>query len=260
MAIKYFVVDAFANEQFKGNPAGVCLLEEELKPSLMQRIAFENNLSDTAFVWKKDGEYYLRWFTPKEEIPLCGHATLGTGYVLFEVLGVQEDKIDFHTQSGIVSIEKKGDTFWLDFPVKEIEKCEAPEILREAIGVDYQETFVSRNLIVILESEEQVANLQPNFDALKKINHIHGVVVTAPGNCCDFVSRFFIPNTGITEDPVTGSTHTELMPYWTKRLGKDHLKARQLSQRGGDLECILDGDRVRIGGQAVLYLTGEILL
>lgn len=258
--MKYFVVDAFTTELFKGNPAGVCVLEKEIESSLMQKIAFENNLSDTAFVWKKAGEYYLRWFTPKEEIPLCGHATLGTGFVLMEVLKWEEKKISFHSQSGIISVERDHDLFWLDFPVKTIEPCSAPEILREAIGADFEETFVSRNLIVVVREEEIVAQLQPNFDLLKKIDHIHGVVVTAPGKDCDFVSRFFIPNTGVNEDPVTGSTHTELMPYWTKRLRKMELEARQLSKRGGVLRCILDGKRVRIGGQGVLYLEGQICL
>lgn len=258
--MKYFVVDAFATELFKGNPAGVCLLEEEIEGSLMQKIAFENNLSDTAFVWKKEGEYYVRWFTPKEEIPLCGHATLGAGFVLMEVLKREDKKISFHSQSGIISVERKADLLWLDFPVKTLEPCLPPLILREAIGVDFEETFASRNLIVVIKEEEMVAQLQPNFDLLKKINHIHGVVVTAPGKDCDFVSRFFVPNTGVNEDPVTGSTHTELMPYWTKRLGKMELEARQLSKRGGVLRCSLEGDRVRIGGQGVLYLEGTICL
>lgn len=258
--MKYFVVDAFTSELFKGNPAGVCVLEEEIESSLMQKISFENNLSDTAFVWKKEGEYYIRWFTPKEEIPLCGHATLGTGFILMEVLKWEEKKISFHSQSGVISVEREKDLFWLDFPVKTIESCFAPDILREAIGVDFEETFVSRNLIVVVKEEEMVAQLQPQFDLLKKIDHIHGIVVTAPGKDCDFVSRFFVPNTGVNEDPVTGSTHTELMPYWTKRLGKMELEARQLSKRGGVLHCILDGERVRIGGQGVLYLEGKICL
>lgn len=258
--MKYFVVDAFTSELFKGNPAGVCVLEEEIESSLMQKISFENNLSDTAFVWKKEGAYYIRWFTPKEEIPLCGHATLGTGFVLMEVLKWEEKKISFHSQSGVISVERENDLFWLDFPVKTIELCPAPEILREAIGIDFAETFVSRNLIVVVKEEEMVAQLQPKFDLLKKIDHIHGVVVTAPGKDCDFVSRFFVPNTGVNEDPVTGSTHTELMPYWTKRLGKMELEARQLSKRGGVLHCILEGERVRIGGQGVLYLEGKICL
>lgn len=258
--MKYFVVDAFTSELFKGNPAGVCVLEKEIESAAMQKISFENNLSDTAFVWKKGGKYYLRWFTPKEEIPLCGHATLGTGFVLLHVLKWEKNEISFETQSGTVSVRAKSDFLWLDFPVKTIEPCEAPAILREAIGVDYVETFVSRNLLVVVENERMVAELKPNFELLKKIDHIHGVVVTAPGETSDFVSRFFVPNTGVNEDPVTGSTHTELMPYWTRRLGRDELRARQLSARGGELQCYLKEDRVYIGGQGILYLQGEILI
>lgn len=258
--MRYFVVDAFTAKLFGGNPAGVCVLDESLEGAVMQKIAFENNLSDTAFVWKEGEKYHLRWFTPKEEIPLCGHATLGTGFVLFDVLKWEEQEVFFETQSGTIAVRQEGELLWLDFPVKRIEPCEAPEILREAIGVDFLETYVSRNLIVVVESEKMVAEMEPNFDLLKKIDHIHGVVITAPGETSDFVSRFFVPNTGINEDPVTGSTHTELMPYWTRRLGKNRLFARQLSARGGELQCLLEGDRVYIGGQGVLYLQGEILL
>jgi PhzF family phenazine biosynthesis protein len=261
-----YQVDAFAKEVFKGNPAAVCPLDAWLPAELMQKIALENNLSETAFFVKKDEHYEIRWFTPEFEIDLCGHATLASAFVIFECLKLERGKVKFHSdKSGELWVDKNGDILTLDFPVRRVSPIEAPDELFEAIGGRPKEVFKARDYFLVYENEQQVLDLKPDFSALKKIGSAldidaHGVIVTAPGDSSDFVSRFFAPEVGVMEDPVTGSSHCNLIPYWAERLGKNELFARQISARGGELFCELKGDRVKIGGNAVLYMKGEIYI
>ncbi len=258
--MQYYVIDAFADELFRGNPAGVCLPDRALSADLMQRIAQENNLSETAFALPTGQGYQLRWFTPETEIDLCGHATLATAFVL---LGqTQQDSICFDTQSGILTVTRQDDRLVMDFPARMPKPVDAPLTLAQALGCQVLETHLSRDLLALLPTEQDVANLQPDFAALRAVNQSIGfaVIVTAAGDSCDFVSRFFAPNAGVAEDPVTGSAHSTLIPFWSERLRKKRMTAQQLSSRGGTLFCESDGDRVKIGGKAVCYLKGEIQL
>ncbi len=258
MNLEIYQVDAFASEVFKGNPAAICPLEEWLDAELMQKIALENNLSETAFFVRKDDVYEIRWFTPTFEIDLCGHATLGSAFVIFECLNAKESSVKFHShKSGKLLVEKNGDRLILDFPSRPVSPVEVPPGLIEAIGKQPKEVFKARDYFLVYETEQEVAEIEPNFAALLKIP-THAVIVTAKGDNCDFVSRFFAPEVGVYEDPVTGSAHCNLIPFWAQRLGKNELYARQISTRGGELFCELQGDRVKIGGSAVLYLKGEI--
>jgi PhzF family phenazine biosynthesis protein len=260
VSMKYYVVDVFTEEHFHGNPAGVCLLEDWMEDDMMQKIAYENNLAETAFLVKKDGYYDLRWFTPEVEIDLCGHATLGSAYVLMNYADTTMNKAEFHTKSGILTVSREGDLYTMDFPARKPVPCEIPGTLEKALGAKILETQISRDLLVLLGSEKELADLQPDFSLLKQIDHVFGFIVTAKGEECDFVSRFFVPNAGINEDPVTGSSHTTLIPYWSERLTKSNMIAKQLSQRGGTLWCRDKGDRVEISGKAVTHLIGEIIL
>jgi PhzF family phenazine biosynthesis protein len=258
MKLEIYQVDAFAKEIFKGNPAAVCPLQEWIDAKLMQKIALENNLSETAFFVKNGDVYEIRWFTPTFEIDLCGHATLASAFVIFEVLKSETEIIKFHShKSGGLEVEKNGDVLILDFPSRPVAKADAPEGLIEAIGKQPQEIFKARDYFLVYENEQEILDIAPNFSKLLDIN-AHGFIVTAKGDLSDFVSRFFAPEVGVFEDPVTGSSHCNLIPYWAEQLGKNELFARQISQRGGDLFCELRGGRVKIGGNAVLYLKGEI--
>ncbi len=260
MNLTIYQVDAFTKEIFGGNPAAVCPLDEWLDADLMQKIAFENNLSETAFFVKKDDVYEIRWFTPTYEIDLCGHATLASAYVIFNCLKLENNVINFHShKSGKLSVEKKSDLLILDFPSRPPVACETPHGLIEAIGKQPIEVLKSRDYFLVYESEQEILDIKPNFSKLLEID-THAVIVTAKGNSCDFVSRFFAPEVGVFEDPVTGSSHCNLIPYWAEKLGKNELFGRQVSQRGGELFCELEGDRVKIGGNAVLYLKGEIFI
>ncbi|MFZ1701629.1 MAG: PhzF family phenazine biosynthesis protein [Pyrinomonadaceae bacterium] len=266
MRLEIFQVDAFTSEPFGGNPAAVVPLTDWLPNDVMQKIALENNLSETAFFLKKDGVYEIRWFTPAFEIELCGHATLASAFVIFECLKLEEKLIKFHShKSGGLSVEKNDDILTLDFPSRPVLPVDAPEELFEAIGGKPREVFKARDYFLVYENEQQVLDLKPDFSALHRIGTVldidaHGVIVTARGNSSDFVSRFFAPEVGIGEDPVTGSSHCNLIPFWSERLGKTKLFARQVSARGGELFCELAGDRVKIGGNAVLFLKGEIYI
>lgn len=266
MKLTIYQVDAFTKEVFKGNPAAVCPLEEWLDADLMQKIALENNLSETAFFVKKNEVYEIRWFTPTFEIDLCGHATLASAFVIFEILKLENEIIKFLShKSGSLSVEKSGDVLTLDFPVRPVSPIDAPDALFEAIGGRPKEVFKARDYFLVYENEQQVLDLKPDFSALQKIGSTldidaHGVIVTAQGDSSDFVSRFFAPEVGVMEDPVTGSSHCNLIPFWAERLGKNELFAKQISARGGELFCELKGDRVKIGGNAVLYLKGEITI
>ena len=256
--MKYYIIDAFADGVFKGNPAGVCLPDRELDAETMQKIAFENNLPETAFLLKKDEGYALRWFTPEQEIDLCGHATLASAYVLMAYLKPSMTSVSFYTMSGVLNVEKTDGMLKMDFPERKPLPCRVPDGLEEALGASVLETHLSRDLLVLLESEEAVRALTPDFTLLSRIKEAFGFIVTAKGSSCDFVSRFFAPSAGIPEDPVTGSSHCTLIPFWSGQLGKTKMTAQQLSKRGGTLYCEDLGSRVSISGRVVCYLKGEI--
>lgn len=260
LSLPYFQVDAFAMGPFTGNPAGVCFLAEWLSDELLQQIAAENNLAETAFVVQRGDTYGLRWFTPSLEMDLCGHATLAPAYVLFDHLGFRGDTIRFETRSGELTVtrEPDSDVLTLDFPARPAVTCEVPDELIEGLrGVRPIYTGQSRDYLAVLESEQQVRNVVPNFSSLMKLETI-GIIITAPGTKSDFVSRFFAPRAGVAEDPVTGSAHSTLIPYWSTRLNKSKLHAYQISNRGGELFCENRGERVGIGGRAKTYLRGYI--
>lgn len=257
MTIDLYQVDAFAEQLFEGNPAAVCPLDEWLPDETLQKIAMENNLSETAFFVRDENKYRLRWFTPTDEVDLCGHATLASAYVLFEHLGVQEKEIVFDSNSGELRVKKQGDELAMDFPATIGKKAIPPSSLLKALNVSPLEVYKADDYMVVMEKEQQIRKLKPNISLLETIK-TRGIIVTAPGSEVDFVSRFFAPAVGVDEDPVTGSTHTMLAPYWAKKLGKDKLQARQISQRGGNIRCKLLDGRVEIAGKALTYLTGQI--
>jgi len=258
MNLTIYQIDAFTNEVFKGNPAAVCPLEEWIDESLMQRIALENNLAETAFFVKEGDVYEIRWFTPLAEIDLCGHATLASGFVIFELLKTENNLVKFHShKSGELAVEKQGDRLILDFPARPVSPAQAPDNLTEALGKAPNAVLKARDYFLVYETEQEILDITPNFSKLLEIG-AHGYIVTAKGDSADFVSRFFAPEVGVPEDPVTGSAHCNLIPYWAEKLGKTELFARQVSARGGELFCELRGDRVKIGGNAKLYLKGEI--
>ena len=258
--MKYYIVDAFTDELFKGNQAGVCIVDRPLDAALMQTIAAENNLAETAFVVRRDGYYDLRWFSPEVEIDLCGHGTLASAFIVSSFVDIGAVDMDFHTMSGVLSVKKDGDIYELDFPSRKPGPIGITPLMEEAIALPVLEAHISRDTMLLVESEQQVRDLEPRLDLISKIPDCFAVIVTAKGDEVDFVSRFFAPNASIPEDPVTGSAHSTLIPYWAERLGKDKLIAKQLSKRGGTLYCEDCGDRVKISGKAVLYLQGEIFV
>jgi len=258
--MKYFIVDAFADSLFKGNQAGVCLLDEWLDTATMQKIAFENNLAETAFVVKREKHYDLKWFTPEIEIDLCGHATLASAFIVFSFIDTAADVIEFNTLSGILKVSRSEDMYEMDFPARSPKKIELTPQMSESVGVPVLEAYISRDLLMLVEDEEKVLDLVPDYEIMKALPDSLGKIVTARGTNADFVSRFFMPGSSIPEDPVTGSAHSTLIPFWAERLGKDEMIAKQLSERGGTLYCKNEGDRVKIAGKAVLYLQGEILI
>jgi len=261
LTIPIYQVDAFSDKLFGGNPAAICPLKEWLPAPQMQKIAAENNLAETAFFIPQGKDFELRWFTPESEVDLCGHATLATAHILFTQLNFEGDAIHFHTlKAGTLTVSRKGDLYTLDFPSRAPQNCEVPEGLIEALGGKKPlEILRSRDYFIVYESEADVLALEPNFAALSRIESL-GFVVTAPGENSDFVSRFFAPSAGIDEDPVTGSSHCNLIPYWADRLGKFKLHAYQVSARRGELWCEHRGDRVLMSGKAVTYLIGAIYL
>ncbi|MFT4145854.1 MAG: PhzF family phenazine biosynthesis protein [Mobilitalea sp.] len=256
--MKYFIVDAFTEELFKGNQAGVCLLDSWLDNSIMQNIAMENNLAETAFIVKKEDSYDLCWFTPAVEVDLCGHATLASAYVLSKYVDKDCDKFYFNTVSGGLTVIKKGELYEMDFPSRMPKQVDVLPLMEAVIGAKVVEAHLSRDLLLLVETEEMVRNLKPNLELMKTIPDCFAVIVTAKGKEVDFVSRFFAPNAGIPEDPVTGSSHSTLIPFWSDRLGKNDLVASQLSQRGGTLYCKNNNDRVKISGYATIYLEGNL--
>lgn len=254
-----FQVDAFTSKLFGGNPAAVCPLDTWLPDEIMQKLAAENNLSETAFFVKEGEKYHLRWFTPEFEIDLCGHATLATAFVLFNYLGFIEEVIKFPTKSGVLEVRKKGDLIELNFPSRMPEPCEPPEALLKGLNIQPWKVLKSRDYFLVYKDEALIKQIIPDFKFLNQLDVV-GVIVTAASGEVDFVSRFFVPNSVIGEDPVTGSAHCNLIPYWSKELNKTTLTAKQLSVREGELFCEDKGDRVTMAGNAVLYLKGEFYL
>jgi len=259
MRLRQYQVDAFATRLFEGNPAAVCPLEGWLQDEVLQAIAEENRLSETAFFVPADEAFQLRWFTPLAEVDLCGHATLATAHVLFDILGYPEPVIRFSTRSGDLAVEREGDSLVMDFPALPPTTCEAPAMLIEALGAVPLEVLAADDYVAVYGSEAAILGLDPDMSKLRKLDS-RGVCVTAKGREVDFVSRFFAPQFGIPEDPVTGSAHCELAPYWAQRLGRNRLRARQLSSRGGEVFCEVNGDRVKLSGRAVTFMEGEIFL
>ena len=261
MNIPIYQVDAFTSQVFSGNPAAVCPLDSWIDDKLMQSIAAENNLSETAFLVESGDGFDLRWFTPVTEVALCGHATLASAFVLFTCRGWSRETVKFQTRkSGRLKVTRRGDLLEMDFPSRPPHAAEAPPGLEDALGVASTDVFASEeDLLVVLEDEEAVRVVQPDFGALGRIES-RGVIITARGERSDFVSRFFAPRFGVDEDPVTGSAHCVLTPYWASLLGKNDLHAIQVSRRGGELFCKHAGERVTISGRAVLYLEGTIVV
>lgn len=256
--MRYYIVDAFTETIFKGNQAGVCLIDEWLDDALMQNIASENNLAETAFVVNRGNYYDLRWFTPETEIDLCGHATLASAFVISNLVDRNVSNMDFHTMSGILTVRKIDDLYEMNFPSRKPKPIQITSLMEQAIGASVHGAYLSRDMLLLLDSEQEVAELKPDMGLISKIPACFALIVTAKGDTVDFVSRFFAPNAGISEDPVTGSSHSTLIPFWAERLQKDKMVAKQLSKRGGTLFCENCGERVKISGKAALYLQGEI--
>ncbi|MBN1634306.1 MAG: PhzF family phenazine biosynthesis protein [Ignavibacteria bacterium] len=261
MKIKIFQVDAFTDKIFSGNPAAVCPLDKWLSDELMQNIAKENNLSETAFFVRIGEEYHIRWFTPSVEVDLCGHATLTSGFVIFNLLNYDGTVINFYSRrSGKLRVKKDDDLLTLDFPADENKKTDSTTDFDKCFNIKPVEVYKGKtDYMLVYDREEQIKDLIPDFREIMKTK-ARGIIVTAKGDKVDFVSRFFAPQSGVNEDPVTGSAHTSLTPYWSKILGKKELTAVQLSERKGFLKCRLSGSRVEISGHARLYMTGEIYL
>lgn len=256
--VPYFQVDAFTNRVFGGNPAGVCPLESWLPDEVLRDIAAENNLSETAFVAPRDGAFDLRWFTPTVEVDLCGHATLAAAFVIFTELGFTGQVVRFRTRIGELGATREGGRIVLDFPAWPPQRCEkVPALLADALGWVPRELLKTRDFLAVFASEDEVLSLNPDPALLARLDCL-GLICTAPGRDCDFVSRFFAPGAGVPEDPVTGSAHSTLIPYWSERLRKTQLFARQLSRRRGELFCEARGERVGIGGDAVLYSRAQL--
>jgi len=261
MIIPIYQIDAFTDRLFSGNPAAVCPLDFWPSNEVLQNIAAENNLSETAFFKKRDNLFEIRWFTPLAEVELCGHATLATAHVLFNHLKFKGDHLIFESRySGILKVSKKGEYLTLDFPADRIEPTLPPDHLFESIGSKPSEIWKGlTDYLLYYPSQEDIEEINPDFGLLKKVE-ARGIIITAPGYDCDFVSRFFAPFVGVNEDPVTGSAHTSLIPFWAHRLNQLKFEARQLSARGGFLKCQLAGDRVLISGKACTYMIGSITL
>jgi PhzF family phenazine biosynthesis protein len=258
MSTPIYYVDAFTDNLFSGNPAAVIFSQLNDK-KLMQKVAAENNLSETAFIREENGIYHIRWFAPLCEIDLCGHATLASAFIYFKYIQPESTKFEVQSlKNGILKVTKKDNLLTLDFPKDSISKYDELDFVEKIINTKPTELFIGRNdVLAIVESEAMVRNLDINFELLKK-SSMRGLIVSSKGESCDFVSRFFAPSSGVYEDPVTGSAHTTLIPYWSDKLNKTSLKAQQLSERGGVLFCEDKDDRVFIGGNAVEYLKGEI--
>jgi len=255
--LKLYQIDAFANKSFEGNPAAVCPLNAWLSDEIMQHIAEENNLAETAFFVKEDEGYHLRWFTPTSEVDMCGHATLASAFVLYECMEYEGDVIDFHTKSGLLKVWQEGNRYMMDFPIQTIEPYDISKQIEEAFGIKPIATYASMDYIVVFEDEKDILNAKPNLSLLKELD-LRGVCITAQSHEYDFVTRFFAPKYGIDEDSVTGSAFTQLVSYWADVLDKDILSAKQVSARGGEVYCVVRDTRVEMSGSAVKYLEGTI--
>lgn len=255
--MKQYIVDAFSNTIFHGNQAAVCILEQWLPEDLMMNITKENNFSETAFALKEKNGYHLRWFTPGGEINLCGHATLGTAYVLFHFYEKEKTQLTFHTMSGDLYVSKEEDYITMNFPSYTCNKIEVTPLMTEVFGIQPKEAYLDRDLLLIYEEETIIHHMQPDFEKMKQLPG-SGVSISAPGKDYDCVSRFFAPKLKVNEDPVTGSAHCMITPYWTKRLNKNTLNAYQASSRGGELFCHQENDRTFISGQVALFSESEI--
>ncbi len=257
MELTLYQIDAFASKPFEGNPAAVIPLETWLPNDTMQSIAEENNLSETTFFAPTKTGFHIRWFTPIAEVDLCGHATLAAAYVLFNFLGYDKGIIEFDSRSGMLTVLQKEDWLVMDFPAQPPVLCDVPDEIIKAFDKKPIECLRSEDYIVVFETEIDISSVKTDLDYLKKLD-LRGVIITSRSQQYDFVSRFFAPKYGIDEDPVTGSSHTQLIPYWAQKLGKTKLTAKQVSRRGGELICELQNDRVLISGKAVKYLEGRI--
>lgn len=257
--MKLYVVDAFAEQLFEGNPAAVCVLEHYPKDELLQQITNENNLSETAFVVKENDGYRLRWFTPGGEIDLCGHATLAAGYVLMRDYVPEVTEVRFHTLSGVLIVRRKGELYEMEFPIYSFTPVAVTDDIVNAIGVRPAEAWIGRDLLCVMEQEEQVLELQPDLERVKQLDGLL-LHVTAKGSQYDCVSRTFAPKCNVAEDPVCGSGHCHIAPYWAKVLDKTTLTARQASRRGGTLYCHMEEDRIFLSGKAMLYSIAELNL
>jgi PhzF family phenazine biosynthesis protein len=260
MNVPIYQVDAFTGKLFGGNPAAICPLDVWLPDATMQSIAAENNLADTAFYVRKNGGFHIRWFTPGAEVDLCGHATLAAAHVVMELRKeAKAGRVAFDSKSGELVVTRESDLYALDFPTRPPSETKFDDKLFDALGAKPKQVLGARDYLCVFETEAEVRAVRPNMEKLAAIDRF-GTIITAPGADCDFVSRFFAPAKGVPEDPVTGSAHCTLIPYWSERLGKTKLFARQISQRGGELWCEHRGDRVSIAGRAVKYLEGTIVV
>ena len=260
VTIPIYQVDAFTLGPFSGNPAAVCPLDAWLDDATMQNIAAENNLAETAFIVASESGYDLRWFTPAVEVDLCGHATLAAGYVVLNHLQPDLDAVTFETMSGQLAVSRDGDRLSMDFPARAPAPIAVSEVLSDALGEAPSEVHLSRDVLAVYDDEASVRRLSPDQAKLLALDEGFGAIVSARGDTVDFVSRFFVPKAGIAEDPVTGSAHCTLVPYWAERLGKSQLVAHQVSPRGGELHCEHRGDRVIMSGKCTLFFTGSIHL
>jgi len=259
MRLAFYQIDAFATKPFEGNPAAICPLDEWIPDNLMQSIAAENNLSETAFFVPTSTGFHIRWFTPTHEIDLCGHATLASAYVIFNIIGYKKQTISFESKSGILSVIRNDDGLQMDFPSQPPTQCVIPNQILSAFDDAPVVCLQAMDYIVVFENERSIYRAKPIFSLLAELD-LRGVIITAKGSEHDFITRCFAPKYGINEDPVTGSAFTQLIPYWSKKLNKTELAARQVSSRGGDVGCIFCGDRIKISGKAVTFMVGTIEL
>ncbi|MGD9970223.1 MAG: PhzF family phenazine biosynthesis protein [Sulfuricurvum sp.] len=259
LSFTIYQIDAFARNVFEGNPAAVIPLDEWLDDALMQRIAMENNLSETAFFIPEGKKWQIRWFTPTAEVDMCGHATLASAYVLFECLDYPKEEVVFASRSGDLHVRREDEWYVMDFPVQPIEPCELPCEIAEAFVAVPVECYCSMDYLLVFENESDIIYAEPVLEKLRNID-ARGVIITAKSSRYDFVCRFFAPKYGIDEDPVTGSAFTQLIPYWNRTTGKEHFSAKQISKRGGEVLCTLQGERVEIAGYAVKFLEGKIVI
>jgi len=257
--LNIYQIDAFAKNTFEGNPAAICPLQSWLPDEIMLNIANENNLSETAFFVNENDNFHIRWFTPYKEVDMCGHATLASAYVIFEILNYKKSEIIFNSKSGILKVSKDKEKYKMDFPVQKIVKCDIPSNLEKAFNIKPIECYKSMDYILVFNHEEDILNASPNLELLNNID-TRGVIITSKSKKYDFINRFFAPKYGVNEDPVTGSAFTQLIPYWNSILNKDNFMAKQVSQRGGEVFCTLKDNRVEISGYAKMYLEGVIAI